>query len=66
MTPEEAPTGSVAVVGHPDNGVTVTKQDDGRWLFNHNRTNGFSRPALDPEDLQHGGGRLIYAPGVEL
>lgn len=34
MTPEEAPIGSVVIVGRHEMGQTATKQQDGRWLYN--------------------------------
>lgn len=57
MTPEEAPVGSVVVVGHPANGVSATKQLDHTWV-----TNTHPRRHVNPEDLQHGGACFAFIP----
>ena len=36
MSPDDAPVGTVCVVGHPANGVTARKNESGRWLYTHN------------------------------
>lgn len=47
ITLDDAPTTTVVQVGHPDNGSTATKREDGRWY--NNMTN---RPMdLDPRDV---------------
>lgn len=51
--------GAVVVLGHPANGVTATKQADGRWTVNTE-----PHRVADPEDVARLG-RLIYAPGAE-
>jgi hypothetical protein len=61
VTPDEAPAGTVCVSGHPANGVSYTKQDDGRW-----RLNVPPFTYLDPHrdfDLIHKTLGAVYVPG---
>lgn len=57
MSPDEAPAGTVVIVGHPANGVTATKQPNGRWL------NNITRRSVDGEDIGRGS-RAVYIPEV--
>lgn len=57
MTPSKAPVGTVIVVGHPGNGITATKQDDGEWL-----TNDTPRAPVGYDDL-HKASTIVYTPG---
>ena len=65
MTPEEAPVGTVCVVGHPANGVTATKYDDGDWYYNGQTagTPGWPNRRRVDFDTVHKDMRAVYIPG---
>lgn len=57
MTPEEAPIGSVVVIGNPKNGHTATKASDGCWYYNM----ALRHIEVDYDDL-HKTATLIFNP----
>ena len=56
MNPEDAPIGTICVVGHPANGVTARKGDFGIWRYTHNNE------AVD-FDTQHKAMSAVFVPG---
>lgn len=60
MTPDEAPVGTVVVIGHPANGVSATKQQDGQWTYNLEPTG----RVVSSEDVIKGGA-WVYIPGSQ-
>lgn len=57
MTPDEAPVGTVVVIGHVANGVSATKQQDGQWTYNDR-----SGRVVTEEDVIKGAA-WVYIPG---
>jgi hypothetical protein len=57
MKLEDLPEGTVVVLGHPDNGVSCTRQHNGQWLYND-----YSHRAASVDDLAKAG-RVVYIPG---
>lgn len=60
MNPDDAPNGSIAVVGHPANGVTARKDSSGKWRYTH----GWDREV--DYDTRYKGMNIIYTPGQKI
>lgn len=56
MRPEDAPVGTVAVIGHPANGVTARKATNGKWYYTHQHDR-----EVDYDDL-HKAAEAVYIP----
>ena len=58
MTPEEAPAGTIIILGHPANGITARKDESGEWFYT------FPGIAVKPQFDDIHRGFAVYIPGI--
>lgn len=63
MTPEEAPVGTIVVIGNPANGLTATKAEVPPGVGTYWRYNVWPFETVEHDDL-HKGATIIFNPGV--